>query len=340
MSEPLTSELFDGKTVCFTGKLSTSREKASARAEQLGAKVVDGISGNVDILVVGADAGSKLAKARKLGITIVTADQWAAVAMAAEREYAAFVEKLRRPAFVPTVVKMKVEEEDPTCSRYYGRPWMPKGMEWPEYDDKLMDFVLQLRVADLPRPTRELLGGKGLLLFFYSPEINFDDEIPVSERLPSLVRLVNDRKPGGLRDVPDEVPNAPLPPLRISGWTELADHPGGANEEENLGIPKHLIDLWFDMDPPEDKKLLKDPRTLGWDIAIFYGDKLGGWPAWVQLPEIPNDANGKPMQMIYQVTHGGLYGKAGEDVDGPTWGTGHIFYSQDTGELYYGWACD
>ncbi len=57
-----------GKTILFTGTLQTmGRKEAQQRAEVLGAKNVSAVSGNLDILVVGEAAGSKLKKAQELG---------------------------------------------------------------------------------------------------------------------------------------------------------------------------------------------------------------------------------------------------------------------------------
>ncbi|MBK7233466.1 MAG: hypothetical protein IPH93_14680 [Saprospiraceae bacterium] len=55
-----------GKTILFTGSLSMDRKKAQELAEKAGAKNISAVSGNLNILVVGADAGSKLEKAKKL----------------------------------------------------------------------------------------------------------------------------------------------------------------------------------------------------------------------------------------------------------------------------------
>lgn len=66
-----------GKTVVFTGTLTTmGRNEAKARAEALGAKVAGSVSKKTDYVVVGADAGSKASKARELGVTTLTEDEW------------------------------------------------------------------------------------------------------------------------------------------------------------------------------------------------------------------------------------------------------------------------
>tara|TARA_B100001123_G_C14883541_1_gene856925 strand:- start:116 stop:727 length:612 start_codon:yes stop_codon:yes gene_type:complete len=60
-----------GLSFCITGSLSRSRKEIALEIKSAGGKVVSSVSGNLDYLVAGDSAGSKLAKAQNLGIAIL-----------------------------------------------------------------------------------------------------------------------------------------------------------------------------------------------------------------------------------------------------------------------------
>ncbi len=60
-----------GKTIVITGTLSRSRDAIKAELESLGAKVTGSVSKNTDLVLAGEEAGSKLEKARALGVRVV-----------------------------------------------------------------------------------------------------------------------------------------------------------------------------------------------------------------------------------------------------------------------------
>ncbi len=75
------SSALSGKTIVFTGSLATmTRAEAKARAEALGAKVTDSVTRATDLLVAGADPGSKARKATDLGVRTIGEEEWRALA--------------------------------------------------------------------------------------------------------------------------------------------------------------------------------------------------------------------------------------------------------------------
>jgi DNA ligase (NAD+) len=69
-----------GKTVVFTGTLlELTRNEAKARAEALGANVAGSVSAKTDLVIVGADAGSKAAKAQQLGVKTISEEEFLAL---------------------------------------------------------------------------------------------------------------------------------------------------------------------------------------------------------------------------------------------------------------------
>jgi len=73
----LKSNKLEGLTFLFTGSLSRfSRDKAKELVEENGGKNISGVSAKLNYLVAGEKAGSKLTKAEKLGIPVISEDEF------------------------------------------------------------------------------------------------------------------------------------------------------------------------------------------------------------------------------------------------------------------------
>ena len=71
------NSLLQNKIIVFTGTLEKmSRNAAKKQAEQLGAKVTGSISQRTDLLITGSKAGSKVKRAKELGIKILNEKEW------------------------------------------------------------------------------------------------------------------------------------------------------------------------------------------------------------------------------------------------------------------------
>jgi DNA ligase (NAD+) len=82
--EPPREGKLAGKTFLFTGTLGIPRAKAQELVRKAGGNVAAGLSRKVDFLVAGDDPGSKLAKAREMGVPVIAEEEF--LSMAGQRE--------------------------------------------------------------------------------------------------------------------------------------------------------------------------------------------------------------------------------------------------------------
>jgi len=86
--EPSADHPANGVTFVVTGRLdSMSRFEAQSRIKTLGGKATGSVTGKTNYLVAGAEAGSKLEKANRLGVHVIT-----------EAEFIAFMDDSLVPA--------------------------------------------------------------------------------------------------------------------------------------------------------------------------------------------------------------------------------------------------
>ena len=76
-TEMIRREKFQNKTFIFTGTLSKyTRGEAKRIVEKEGGKVVSAVSKKTDFVVAGEDVGSKFEKAKRLGVAIISEDEF------------------------------------------------------------------------------------------------------------------------------------------------------------------------------------------------------------------------------------------------------------------------
>lgn len=225
----------------------------------------------------------------------------------------------RRTAWTPEVVD---GEGLPDGSRLGGGPWLRHGETWPACGccGRPMQLFVQLNARDLPAAGAQALE-EGLLQFFYCTSGNDSCVVDAEPWAPfsptALVRLIaRDDLGGGAAAVPEA---GTFPAKRIVSWTESVDYP---NWEE-------LGDRGLTLSDEESDELSDAGFPLG-------GEKLLGWPLWVQGVEYPDCPEcGERMELLFQVDSEQnlpyMFGDAG---------VGHVTQCpRHRGRLAFGWAC-
>ena len=221
---------------------------------------------------------------------------------------------LRRTCWRPNVQA----GDDPLRSKFSGTPAATPGEPWPACANcgKPLQLFVQLDPADLP-PELTAPWGSGLLQFFYCTSSNPHCEVDCEAYFPFAKSVLLRILEGPVTGAPGPPPPGDFPAKRIVGWNRQDDFP--VAEE----ISGHQLSA-------EDVDALE---ASGYPIV---GDKLSGWPAWVQGVEYPECPEcGGAMTLLFQIDSEDnlpyMFGDAG---------CGHITYCPThPRRLAFAWAC-
>lgn len=235
-------------------------------------------------------------------------------------------EKSAKTAYIPIVQDDQNSSECLSESKFGGKPFISlPHYPWPICKcGKRMRFFLQLNSSTLPAKLSIAdIYFNGLLQLFYCTE-NCDGWEPFSDghviRVVKSSDLVNP-----IVATTDEDDTLLFPCKRITGWNEQIDYISETEMQESdefsLDINKNNYSFY--------DKVREDLKNLS-------GEKLFGWPCWVQGIEYPNCRKcNRTMRYIFQVDSERNIPYCFGDL-----GVGHISQCEThKDEFAFGWAC-
>jgi len=246
--------------------------------------------------------------------------------------------KHERIAWAPIV---ESGDGSPSESKFAGTPWIGPNAIWPECAlcKKPLQLFVQLDLAKLPEELNQRFGT-GLLQLFYC----LNDECagsggwePFADDL-SRVRVVDRITTADSGSVPRNT--SQFPSRRVVGWKKFSDLPSAAEHEE-LGL-KYTYDFKAGTTKLECTELgltfenVRDDSLAEKISESKNGDKLGGWPYWVQGVEYPACPKcSRRMVLVFQLdSEDNLPFMFGDS------GCGHITQCPEHKEVVaFSWAC-
>jgi hypothetical protein len=229
------------------------------------------------------------------------------------------IEALKRTGYQPLTVDGAGGER----STHFGGPaWLPGKSEWPTCPNcsEPMNLFLQLNAADVPEDAKDRVGS-GLVQLFYCVsadplcEVDCEAYFPFSESI--VARRVDPSGEGRRVEASGRLAFAPK---QVTGWEPVTDHPNWEEAEGDCGLEYSEGEI-------EALEALDSPHG---------GDKLLGWPLWVQGVEYPDCPECKTaMTLLFQIDSEDNVPHMFGDC-----GTGHLTVcNEHPGTLTFGWAC-
>lgn len=225
--------------------------------------------------------------------------------------------QFKRTAYVPEVINS--QPHFTAESKMGGYPYLRHQDDWPRcsHCKNHLQLFLQLDLNSLP-----VEKDKGLLQLFYCTNVEKECESELEMFFPFsggvVCRIILPK--GESAKIQPQL-NPIFTEKVIMGWEEVDDYPH-FYEYDDLGI-----------EVDDDTLELIEERE---DFTTIAGDKLFGWPLWVQDVEYPNDRKtSRQMDMVFQIdSEHNLPYMFGDS------GIGHLTQSKDNKEeLAFAWAC-
>ncbi len=256
-----------------------------------------------------------------------------------------FIDRYTRTAFKPILAPGHGAADG---SRFNGTPFLVGGEPWPacQLCQKPMPLFLQLNLKQLPEPYDKKFGVGVLQLFYCVKDHDFSqtEDWAAFDHKTKLVRVVAPDAQGAIA-APRDV-GLLAKPQSIVDWerfeealnTEEAERYGLKtiwDRSNPLKVRTRFVCEALDIDTgflsTADEKDVFD-RIL----APKFGDKLGGWPGWVQGVEYPSCTRcGVAMDLVFQIDSNDHVPFMFGDV-----GCGHITQCPDHKDVVtFAWAC-
>ncbi len=226
---------------------------------------------------------------------------------------------LRRKAWLPIVIE---GDGEITASKFSGVPWLFPREAWPlcPHCSQPMQLFLQLNLAELPKDVGNDFGEGLLQMFYCTNSLSRCIEEgqgwePFSDC--HFLRLVQPAPLMRVRTPERAVVEDEFPAKLITGWREIEDYPRPCEcDEHGVILNDSDYEIWLDYGTQ--------------------GDKLAGWPAWIQDVEYPNCRRcGQRMRLVFQLnSEQNLLYMFGDG------GRGHVTQCPEhRDELAFAWAC-
>lgn len=248
-----------------------------------------------------------------------------------------WIEKHKRSAWIP---RTSNQELGPETSKFSGHPLLMTSEGWPICNscNQPLELFLQLDLDTIPHDLNQQFGSGVLQLFYCVRTTSCEGGWEPFSAQCTLCRIVSRMQTEPAADNKNQ-----FSPKAIIGWDQIVDYPN-PSEHERLGL---TIDYHFDAVPFQPMELRCPELALHFvgkeyidiveeSVTSADGDKLGGWPNWIQGVEYPLCPDcGTEMACIMQIDSEDnvpfMFGDCG---------TGHITQCPIHKQIVaFGWAC-